>query len=286
MSNRIYERSDGRLKITANPSGVWGYASFTVQRPVGEGLIEMGQGTGSGITEEPIYLVFASPIFEGVPECKIGWDGVKAELEAAAERMNCKLIGVYSNGPAYVHSTKELAKLEDFKGLKVRSWNPIMTKWLEEMGAMPHVIPYAECYQSLATGVVEANFCGPSTVPVMKWWEVTPYYNIWGAIPHVSPLFVNLDAFNELTPDLQDILVEEAEGFTEYLWDFYITGDGSLEKSLADMQKQGMTVVYPDPADLQKSSELYIKLTEEWVKEKGPEAEASLHKVLKALGKE
>ena len=109
--------------------------------------------------------------------------------------------------PTALISKKPIRKIEDFKGLKIRSSGAI-AEMLKDLGAATSLIPGEELYLALQTGVMEAAHWGAAGGALsMKFPEVAKYYiqpNL--AMAGTDVIVINKEAFNALPKDLQMIL--------------------------------------------------------------------------------
>jgi TRAP-type C4-dicarboxylate transport system substrate-binding protein len=282
----VNERSKGKLKIELFLAGTLGYGGFEMHRVTGEGLIEMGETTAAAITEVPEFGVFSQMIYKNGTQVKTAWDEIRPDLIEAMKKINCRLI--YGAGKELDNwtSTKKLASMDDFKGLKARAWNPLLAQWLKGVGAVPYVIPYAEVYTSLATKVIEADAKEPKAVVDLKLYEVTKYFCTWPLQPAVYVAFINLKAFNGLPKDLQDVLVDSGKEVEAWLWEQQLAKPGAPDPYLQKIRELGMEVVEPPPTELEKAKkagETYV--LKPWMDGATPEARALMDRVLKRIGK-
>ena len=83
-------------------------------------------------------------------------------------------VGAFSGLANTKHSIKTPA---DMKGLRIRAMDKVQTKYLKAWGASTVVIPWAEIYNSLQTGIAD-GYINPAIVPVMfKHTEVLKYFS-------------------------------------------------------------------------------------------------------------
>ncbi|MBI4284543.1 MAG: TRAP transporter substrate-binding protein DctP [Chloroflexi bacterium] len=282
MVRAIFERSGGRLLIDVYPSGTLGYSGFTHHRVAGQGLLEIGETMSSAPTEAPVFGVFSQlMLFKDVPAAIKAWNAVKADLDKAAATFGSKILATTIRPLDVFHSTKKaFPTLDSFKGAKIRAWNDIISAWLTEVGAVPAVIPYAERYTALATGVVEGNFAGPVSQVDTKDYEIVKYTNMWPVDVPIYVTFVNLAAFNKLPADLQKILLEEAakeEAKTiKELLDANVTAIDTLKS-------KGVTIVDVSPDEIAKAKAASEVVYKKWLATAGPDANAVMAKVLEAI---
>jgi TRAP-type C4-dicarboxylate transport system substrate-binding protein len=280
MAEAIDQRTGGALKITVHPPGILGYASNEVHRPVSQGLLEIGESSAPSMQEQPVYLIFDQPIFENLEQVQKGYIAIRDNLEAAAGKMNCKLLRVYGKPVSYWLLKAPLAMAKDWKGQKVRAWSPVLATWLKEMGASPQVVPIAETYSALATGVIAGDSKSPLSVIEMKLYEVGRYYCLWPNLPWVSVTVMNLNAFSALPPEIQKIVVEEGAKSEERSWKFQFE---SIDRAFAEMKERGMTIIKPTQEEIEVGAKIYRSYVEAWAKKQTPETNAALERVRRAI---
>jgi TRAP-type C4-dicarboxylate transport system substrate-binding protein len=284
MAKAISERSGDRLHIDVSPSGVLGYSGFTHHRVTGEGLLEMGETVSAAAIEVPAFGAFSHVwLFKNAEDAMKGWNAVKPELDQAAGKFNTKVLAAMFRPLDVLHTTKRpFPTLESFKGAKIRSWHPLLSDWLKEAGAVPMVIPYAERYTSLATGVVEGNFASPVSQLDNKDYEACKYTHSWvGSVP-IYVTFVNLAAYNALPPDLQKILTEEAAKMERDVTKQHLVpgAEGALKK----LRSLGVNIVEVSPEEMAKGMQAGKAVQKRWTEKVGQEGGIVLEKVRKAIG--
>lgn len=129
-------------------------------------------------------------------------------LDKAHEKMNVKVIGrTATNSGFYIFSKQPINKLDDFKGVKIRShsgYDPLFKK----VGAIPIGMNISEIYGALERGVVQAAPY-PVFVYDMGLAEVAKYALADAFWPsHTTFIFLNLRKFNGLTAQQRQILVD------------------------------------------------------------------------------
>jgi len=135
-------------------------------------------------------------------------DGYLQLLDKAHEKMNVKVIGrTATNSGFYIFSKQPINKLDDFKGIKIRShsgYDPLFKK----VAAVPIGMNISEIYGALERGVVQAAPY-PIFVYDMGLAEVAKYALADAFWPsHTTFIFLNLRKFKGLTPQQQRILVD------------------------------------------------------------------------------
>lgn len=137
------------------------------------------------------------------------WDYVDRFYQ---ETHNLKMVAMMSVSMEGYHLfTKEpLSEAGDLAGRKVRG-TPTYFGVIEALGAEPVVLPGSEIYSALQTGIVEGAGWPAAGMVSMKHYEVASYRlrPTFGAA--TQPVFINLDVWNGLSSDVQDILLEAGE---------------------------------------------------------------------------
>ena len=119
----------------------------------------------------------------------------------------------------WCHSTVALETPDDMKGLKIRAAGDA-GEILNMMGASTVMVPGSEVYESAARGVIDAfEYGGPAINWGMGFHEIADYLYL---SPSRAPtggsgLFVNDDAWAEISPDLQ-AMVKYATMAETQLW--------------------------------------------------------------------
>jgi TRAP-type transport system periplasmic protein len=283
MANEVRKRTEGGLSIDIYQPGVLGYSGWGVHRAVSTKQLEMAEGITAAITEIPAYGIFNQPFFTNISEAKVVWDLIKSDLDKSAqEKMGLKLLSGVAKPMGYWIAKKPMATANDIQGMKIRTWNLALSKWAKKMGGVPHSIPYAELYTSLASGVVEANASSPVSVIEAKLFEVAKYFNMWPSGIVVFATFVNLDKFNALPAGIQKILMEEADKAETENWKLQAA---AAAPAIEKMQKLGVTIVRPSAEELAKGAAADKAIYEEWLAEAPADVKALAKSVLKTLGK-
>jgi TRAP-type transport system periplasmic protein len=79
-----------------------------------------------------------------------------------------KVMYLHGHGPGLLHTRKPVAKLEDFKGMKIRCTGT-SAEIVKHLGGTPVAMPQNETYDALQKGVVDGVL---SPVETLKGWKV------------------------------------------------------------------------------------------------------------------
>lgn len=154
-----------------------------------------------------------------------------------------------SAGDYTIMTTKPVHKLEDFAGMKIRTWGS-PAKVLKQFGASPTMIPGAEQYIALQRGTIDGTVYPAFVLDVYKLREVVKYVIVPSIIdPPTTNIYVNMKAWQSLPEDLQHKIEQVAQLHTvAYSRDLLAL----REKAIENLKKQGGKVLVLPDSELQK----------------------------------
>lgn len=151
-------------------------------------------------------------------------DAYRAEMDARMQKkFKTKVLTLWPFGPQVFYCSKPIGSVDDFKGLKIRSFTPTMSALLQKLGATPVTLPFSEVYPALANGVADCGVTSPNSGNSGKWPEVTTYYFPLAVSGSVQGHFANLDWWNKFSPAEQAKLMAEFKKLEDQLWDYAIS---------------------------------------------------------------
>ena len=176
-------------------------------------------------------------------------------------------------------STKPIRTVEDFAGFKIRVIPAaIFVDLFKALGASPVPLDASEIYTALQTHIVDGQETGIAFIESAKLYEVQKYLcitnHIWGG----GWLVANLQQWNALPPDLQEIFKRNAAKYAlAQRHDIGVLESASLDK----LKRQGMAVNTTDPAGIRPRLAAYFA---HWRDEFGPTAWSMLEAKVGKLG--
>jgi TRAP-type C4-dicarboxylate transport system substrate-binding protein len=219
-ADEIKEKTDGRVDI-----------EFFYQEALVKGT-EMLDGVGSGRTDLGYIASFYFPAelplsgVAGVPfvtsdpgaQAKAFYD-LYQENELLREEYESKGIKVLTFNPitsAVLGAKEEVKDLDWFKGKRVRSVGQIASA-VEAVGGNPVALSFAEIYEGMQRGVVDAYTSAPFEALVdIKVHEVGPYIHDTGLGQYLVALTgMNMDTWESLPQDIQEVITEASENHVE-----------------------------------------------------------------------
>ena len=251
VATELTKRTNGRVKVTMYHGGSMGKSTEMIDL-VGEGAIEIGNfSSGYNFARLPMQAFFGVPIvMKDAPMVgKLLRAAAKTQKKMQEDWRKNNLHPFNFRGlPAYrLIATKPLRKLEDLKGLRVRTFGKTSPKVFKSLGAVPVNMTVGEAYEGLQRGSVDAVFLPWAGMYVYKLHEVAKYISdINFGADGCYVTYVNLDVWNSWPKNLQDLfnqIVTEAELMSDKMV------DGIDKKLLGAMQKAGAELVHFEDQD-------------------------------------
>ena len=256
---RINKMSGGRIEVT----------NFDAEVLLGIG--ETFRGVGSGVAD---LAVTASVYHRGiVPVGEYLWAvpffpftnlefyeniyqfmGLKELWREAYKPHNvAHLSYVCSDEWGSMVSTRPVKTYADFKGMKVRAFG-IWAEWLVHNGASIVTVPGGEVYTAVQTRILDAAaFGSPDAWAGLKMHEICKYYINPSVVPYdVTEVIMNLKTFNEMPPDLQEVMLSAARVKNLDISALTIPTDVRGRKRLAEGGME--TIMMPDD-ELKKAAD-------------------------------
>jgi tripartite ATP-independent transporter DctP family solute receptor len=128
-----------------------------------------------------------------------------------AAKTGLRILSVRIRAPRHVTTKFSIKKLEDLKGIKMRSpQSPLYMALFKAWGTVPTVIPASEMYTALATGVVDAQENPFDSIYTRKTYEQTKYCALTGHLRTYVFLVINEKCWQGLTTRQKKILTDAA----------------------------------------------------------------------------
>lgn len=185
-------------------------------------------------------------------EAKEAWTqyGLGDMIREAYAEKGIRYVALQPAAQYVLMSTKPVYKVEDLKGLKIRTVG-LTAKVFQALGASPTSIPGAEQYVALQRGTVDATIYPIFVLDAYKLKEVIKYIIMPSVIsPPTTQIFMNLDLWKGLPKDLQDAIERASTQHQTALNERYLN-EGYLAVGSFLMKGIGEAIVLPD-SEVQK----------------------------------
>ena len=230
-AKEIEKRTGGRVKITLYPGGTLTSAPQCYDGVV-NGISDIGMSVFA-YTRGRFPVMEACDLPLGYPDGKTATLVVNKFYQTfhPKELSDVKVLYLHAHGPGLLHTKKEVRKLEDLRGLKIRSTG-LSAKIVKALGAVPVAMPQGQTYEALKKGVVDGTF-GP--MEVLKGWrqaEVIHYTIKDCGIGYTTTMFVvmNLKKWSKLPSDIKQVFEEVSKEWIPKHGEMWDSNDKEGEK--------------------------------------------------------
>ena len=172
-----------------------------------------------GTMDPTVSLAIAQDIYREVPYLTSVFE----------ERFNQKLLARIADAGYNLGTTFDWNSVEELDGVKIAGAG-LNLNWLRNAGATPVQSALPEAYTGLRTNVYEGWVIFPSAWVQLKLYEPAPFYTLIGFGSMTwHGLTINLDTWNRLPADFQEILLEVSSDYEQQ------TGSNNLERYAGDV---------------------------------------------------
>lgn len=189
----------------------------------------------------------------------LGGNALDPIKDDVLKRADVLLIGYGGGGTRHLIVNKPVQTMTDVKGLPIRVMGaPIQTRMFNAFGMAPTVIAYAEVYNAIQTGVIDAAENEAAGIQQMKFYEVGPNIALTAHSITVRPLCFSNKTFKRLPADLQAAVLQAGKDAGTY--GRILESSEDIQK-LMQMQSEGKlkTIYFKERDALVKAAEPVIK---------------------------
>ena len=279
FANDVEKLSGGKLKITLHPGGSL-FKQPEIKRAIQGGLVPAGEFIISGLANEnPIFGVDSIPFLAtSYPDAKRLLEASKPVQQKVFAKQGVKMLFSVPWPGQSLYSVKAINSADDFKGTKMRAYNPATTKIAQMLGASPVTIQLPELPQALATGAAQNFLTSSASGADGKLYEQTKFfYPVNGWLP-CNVTAVSQKAFDALDKDTQAAVLKAAEMAEARGW---AASEKVNTDSINVLKTNGMTIAEPSASVKNALADIGKKMTAEWAAAAGADGAA----ILSAYGK-
>lgn len=273
FSDLVKQKTDGEVAITMNFGGALGYSSRQQYDAIEEGALDVAQySMDTLLGVEPIFSLHSLPfVSSDLDDTYRLYQRSIPQLAEAFERANQKLLLSAPWTPVGVWAKKEIQSVEDLRGLKIRTVDPVTTESFRKVGAMPVQLSWGDVLSSLSTGVIEALVTSDESGVVAKVWEFgINHFTALNSTTGVSAITINEDVFAKLGKDQQEALLAAAAEAEKSAWE---RSKKQVAHNHSVLRKHGGTVITDVPdAVVSALKEAGNPAIEKWKQELGKPA--------------
>ena len=153
------------------------------------------------------------------------------------KRADVLVLGYGGGGVRHLIVNKPVTNMAEIKNVPIRVMGaPIQTKLFNAFGMSPNVIAYAEVYNAIQTGVIDAAENEAAGIRQMKFYEVGPNISLTAHSITVRPLAFSGKTLRRLPQDLQSAILQAGKDAGTYGLVTELTEGSGI---MAEMESQG-----------------------------------------------
>ncbi len=272
--DEVEKRTDGKVKIDAFHGGTLLGAKNMMDGVIAGtadiGTLVMAYQPGRFVVTNATSLPF------GFPNARVAsltlWDLYNKYNPKSFDKV--KVLCMYTSGPSNIMSKVPVRSLADLKGLDLRASGGA-AKTLKAWGANQIGMPMSATPEALQKGVVKGLFSSLEVMKDFKFAEICKYVTVTDAVIYPFSVVMNLDKWNSLPKDVQQVMEDLAREHSEWTGSYM---DNHIVESIDWSKKeQGVEVITLSADEKAKWDKLLEPIMSDWIAEtnkKGFPAEA------------
>ncbi len=208
MMDKVKEKSGGKIDYTMYAGAALGKGPehFDI---VAKGLSDLGYFTATWTPGRfPLTDVLSLAVWVDGKDIAADIGNAVYQRVLKDEFKDVKVLELNGCIQSFIWTKKPVQKMEDLKGMKLRSPGGHQTNYIKALGAEPIFMPLGDVYMAIETGTVDGIVTCPPLVVAFKLFEVAKY----GALVTLGCVsegtVMNLNVWNKL-PEDQKKLIEE-----------------------------------------------------------------------------
>jgi TRAP-type C4-dicarboxylate transport system substrate-binding protein len=208
-SQEVAKLSKGELTVRLFPSMQLGGKPPELYRQTQQGITD-ATFTLPGYTSADFPMMALTELPGTATSADDGTKKLWAHFDKflARDYKGTKVLMLWNSDTASIMSkSKPVRRLEDLKGMKIRTPSAAQSSQLEALGAIPIDMPVTQIYNSLDRGVIDASMIPMSAALDFKLIEVAKYFTVNAPLGR-SPFLVamNRNRYEKLPANLKKII--------------------------------------------------------------------------------
>ena len=272
FADDVKSATGGRVEIKVHSAGSL-FKHPEIKKSVRSGQVQIGEFLLSQLANEsPLFQVDSIPFLATTYEdAAVLWDVTKPRIQTLLAAEGLTVLFAVPWPPQALYTRKQVEKVEDLRGVKLRTYNSAQERLAALVGAVPTQVEVTDIPQAFSTGRIDAMITSASTGVSSRAWEfLTHYYHTRAWLPK-NVVVVNTKAFRSLTKKDQDAVLAAAGAAEQRGW--AMSRDETDEK-LVLLKANGLNVRNPSAELTAGLQEFGRIMAEEWAAQAGAEASA------------
>jgi TRAP-type C4-dicarboxylate transport system substrate-binding protein len=270
----VEKATNGSLKIEIHPAGSL-IKHPEIKRAVRQGTTPIGEILASlAANEAPVYGFDSLPFLAtGYPGAMKLYAAQRPYLEKQLDSEGLTLLYSVPWPPQGLYAKRELKSVDDLKGLKFRTYNPMIGRIASLAGSIPTQIEVPDLPTAFATGRVDVMITSASTGVDTKAEDyLTHYHDTQAWLPR-NIVFVNKAAFDKLSAVEKKAVQDAAKAAEARGWKA-----SEEEMTIKTNALRAAKIIVLPPSDTLKSgfSKIGETIAAEWATAAGVDGKAMI----------
>jgi TRAP-type C4-dicarboxylate transport system substrate-binding protein len=166
------------------------------------------------------------------------------------EEFNQRLLAFQGQDFHTYCGNEPIKTIEDWDALIIQTASPMETDSVEALGGAPVAMPFMDVVPALERGVIDgAVGWNAAAIYLMNCYDVVKYVTVAPVSGIFATVSINLDIFDAMPNDIQEIMVDEANQWEAKIFEQF---QQLMVTSYADCESAGIEIYYLPAAELER----------------------------------
>ena len=261
IAEEVREATNGKIEINTFAGGSLGGEREVIEFAL-SGDLDIGSAANSVLTNfiPEMSILDQAFLWENAEQAHAAVDGKIGKLiDEKAKELGVHVIGYMESGFRNVFSKRKIEKIEDFKGLKIRTMqNEYHMTAFESFGAMPTSMAGSEQFTALQQGTIDAVENAVSNCLSNGFYELTKDITYTNHAFVYIVLCMSDKAWNQIPEELREPFLQAVKRGCAAQRKYLVEANEEAEKILA--QKYGVKF---HKIDNKMLKETYLKISKQ-----------------------
>ncbi|WP_394781293.1 TRAP transporter substrate-binding protein [Undibacterium sp.] len=275
-TRNLQQFADDLAQATAGKLRLEIYAAGSLLKPqaifsgVQQGSAEAGEVIMSSLEKEiSLFGLDSLPFIVGsYDDAQRLWEVSRSGVQKALEQRGLQLLYAVPWPPQNLYARKPVNTMQDFKGLRMRSYNPASERIAELIWATPVPVQAVELERAIAADKIDLMLTSSGTgVESRAWSRLSYYYRTSAWIPK-NVVFISKQTLAGMDAETRRKLMLAADAAEKRGWRLSRESDAGFE---AQLLANKMQIAVLDPLVRRYLDRIGENLAREWLKKAGNE---------------
>jgi TRAP-type C4-dicarboxylate transport system substrate-binding protein len=270
FGHAVEAATNRQLRVDVAPNGSL-FKLGDIRQAVQDGKVEAGETIMTNMVKDiPIAGADSIPFVVGsYKRAQRLWQLQRPGMEREFAQRGLKILYAVPWPPQGLYTTRPVNTANDFKNMKMRTYNQTTVRIAEMLGATPVDVAMVDVDKAVKAGRMDAMITSAVTgVENKVWGPIKHYYEISAWYPK-NIVFVSAKSFDALAPDTQAAVMKAAADAESRGW---VASEALAYTSTKELQANGIKVERIS-SDLETDfKRLGERFSREWVRSVGHQA--------------